>query len=169
MLFDQNLRTTFKLKNQTPLLMLMMKEIFKIVAKIIYIHEVCYRKHGFPPHFGKKQVLANSYSTDNDDSHQSNVDSWSNDNVCFSLHFFHSYYKIKPISVFLPNDSSLLEKYAYTDIFSPRLYITHVLFTHEFSLNLISKLGQSLNCTIQFFWLNMCIVEFAIPIDGWFG
>ncbi|XP_058726423.1 uncharacterized protein LOC131597764 [Vicia villosa] len=33
-----------------------------------YIVEVCYRKHGFPPNFGKKQVPANATTTNNGDN-----------------------------------------------------------------------------------------------------
>lgn len=31
--------------------------------------DVCYRKHGFPPSFGKKQVSANATNADNGESH----------------------------------------------------------------------------------------------------
>lgn len=32
--------------------------------------EVCYRKHGFPPHFGKKGISANSCSSNGNDEQQ---------------------------------------------------------------------------------------------------
>lgn len=36
------------------------------------------------------------------------IDSGANGHVCSSLHLFHSYYKIKPVIVFLPNGSYTL-------------------------------------------------------------
>lgn len=32
--------------------------------------EVCYRKHGIPPHFGKKGISTNSYTSNGTDEHQ---------------------------------------------------------------------------------------------------
>lgn len=69
----------------------------------------------------------------------------------FFLHFFESFYKIRPIQVHLPNGNSVLVNFASNFQFSPNLYITNVLYSPGFALNLIpiSKSCQSLSCTIQ--------------------
>lgn len=62
------------------------------------------------------------------------LDLGANDHLCSSLHFFHSYYQIKPISVFLPNENFVYAKYAAIVIFSPHLHITNVIFI-QFNLS----------------------------------
>lgn len=105
------------------------------------------------------ESLCISYVSSLTCSSYSNFNIWllylgENDHVSSSLNFVHSYYKIKPISLCLPNGSCMLSKYAETVILSPYLYITNVLSTQDFSLNLISspKLCESLNCLVHFFY-----------------
>ncbi|KAI5427668.1 hypothetical protein KIW84_032905 [Lathyrus oleraceus] len=80
------------------------------------------------------------------------LDSGANDHVCSSLKLFSCYHKIQPISVCLPNGSVFLAKHAGTIQFSPHLQINNVLYTPDFSLNLVSvsKLCQSTNCKFIF-------------------
>ncbi|XP_058774998.1 uncharacterized protein LOC131649251 [Vicia villosa] len=200
--------------------------------------DVCYRKHGFPSYFTKRQASANASTTadnhtqsmnnnggegshndsgtsitqeqyaqlisllqqtnflpinhpanpsanhisthightPNEDSGKSFVstvscstyvkpdfwilDSGANDHVCSSLQMFSCYHKIKPINVCLPNGSVVLAKHAGTIQFSPHLQLHNVLFTPEFSLNLVSvsKLCQSTNCNF-IFSANDCYIQ----------
>jgi len=88
------------------------------------------------------------------------IDSGANEHICSSLHLFHSYYKIKPINVNLPNGSSVLVQYAGTVVFSPHFHITHVLYSPVFKVNLISvsKICQSLPYHVHFL-LNTCVIQ----------
>lgn len=89
------------------------------------------------------------------------VDSGANDHVCSSLHWFSSYYKIKPINVHLPNCSVVVTGYTGIITSSSYLYLSNALYTPEFSLNLlpVSKLCLTLNCTFQFF-NDKCVLQF---------
>ncbi|KAI5413228.1 hypothetical protein KIW84_057729 [Lathyrus oleraceus] len=177
--------------------------------------DVCYRKHGFPPNFTKKQTSANAsnaadtqnmmnigtegslnnssasitqeqyaqligllqqtnllpsnptsnpspnhISTHFSHTPNENSDSGANDHVCSSLKLFSCYHKIQPISVCLPNGSVVLAKHAGTIQFSPHLQINNVLYTPDFSLNLVSvsKLCQSTNCKF-IFSANDCFIQ----------
>ena len=88
------------------------------------------------------------------------IDSRANEHICSSLHLFHSYYKIKPINVNLPNGSSVLVQYAGTVVFSPHFHITHVLYSPSFKVNLISvsKICQSLPYHVHFL-LNTYVIQ----------
>ncbi|XP_058784549.1 uncharacterized protein LOC131659361 [Vicia villosa] len=69
--------------------------------KIGHTIDVCYKKHDFPPSFGKMQVSTNATNVDNGESHQVSTgaeDSGVNDHVCSSLHWFSFYHKIKRIN-----------------------------------------------------------------------
>lgn len=88
------------------------------------------------------------------------IDSGANEHICSSLHLFHSYYRIKPICVNLPNGSSVIVQYAGTVVFSPHFHITHVLYSPSFKVNLISvsKICQSLPYHVHFL-LNTCVIQ----------
>jgi hypothetical protein len=88
------------------------------------------------------------------------IDSGANDHICFSKTHFTSFYKIKPVLVTLPNGTSLYVHYAGTVHFTPHLYLTHVLYSPEFKVNLISvsKLSESLSCSVNF-GSNSCIIQ----------
>jgi len=88
------------------------------------------------------------------------LDSGANDHVCSSLSSFTSFYKIKPIHVNLPNGSSILVQHAGNVSFSSSLYLTKVLYSPTFNLNLISvsKLCKSLSCFVQFS-SDSCIIQ----------
>lgn len=66
------------------------------------------------------------------------LDLGENYHICFSRSCFTSFYRIKPIKVHLSKVNSILVHYAGNVQFSPSLYITHVLHSPEFRLNLIS-------------------------------
>lgn len=73
---------------------------------------------------------------------------------------FSCYHKIQPIRVCLPNGSVVIAKHAGTIQFSPHLQINNVLYTPDFSLNLVSvsKLCQSTNCKF-IFYANDCFIQ----------
>jgi len=64
--------------------------------------EVCYRKHGFPPHFGKNHAIANSSSLEFNEEGEE-IDDSKSDNICSYLRFLESYKQISPLHVRLPN------------------------------------------------------------------
>lgn len=74
------------------------------------------------------------------------LDSGANENICFNLSHFTSFYKIKPVCVGLPNCTSVIVHYAGNVAFTSHFYLTNVLRSLVFNLNLISvaKLCQSL-------------------------
>jgi hypothetical protein len=88
------------------------------------------------------------------------IDSGANDHICSSLDWFSSYYKIKPVHVNLPNGNSVVVNYAGNIHFSQDLYITHVLYSPEFRLNLIfvSKLCANLSCCVEFS-SHKCVIQ----------
>jgi hypothetical protein len=88
------------------------------------------------------------------------IDSGANDHICSSLEWFSSYYKIKPIHVNLPNGNSVVVNYAGNIHFSQDLYITNVLYSPEFRLNLISvsKLCTHLSCFVEFS-SHQCVIQ----------
>lgn len=87
------------------------------------------------------------------------LNSGANDHVFSSLKLFSSYYRIKPVEVSLPNENCVMVHYAGNIIFQPLLYLNHVLYVPEFSLNLISIsiLCQSLRC-FAIFIVNQCVL-----------
>lgn len=66
------------------------------------------------------------------------LDSGANDHIYFFRSWFTSFYQIKLIKVHLPNGNLVLGHCAGNIHFSPQLYITNVLYSLEFGLNLIS-------------------------------
>ena len=80
------------------------------------------------------------------------LDSGATDHVCFNLKLFHTYKRIKPILVHLPNRQTIQAHFSGTVIFSPDFYLTNVLFLPQFSCNLISisKLTATLSCKLTF-------------------
>jgi len=88
------------------------------------------------------------------------IDSGANEHICSSLSSLHSYYKIKPLNVTLPNGSSVLVDYAGTIIFSPHFHFSHVLYSLSFQVNLISvsKIYKSLYYQINFL-ADKCVIQ----------
>jgi hypothetical protein len=80
------------------------------------------------------------------------LDSGASHHICISLNWFQSYIEINPINIKLPNGNFAIAKYSGTVSFSPQFTITNVLYVPDFSINLIavSKLCQTLNCSIKF-------------------
>jgi len=80
------------------------------------------------------------------------IDSGANDQICSSLQFFSSFYKIKPIRVSLPNGQFVIVEYVGNVQFSPQLHISHVLYSPMFKMNLIyvSKLCASISYHVIF-------------------
>lgn len=70
----------------------------------------------------------------------------------FFFIFFNFIYKIKSTNVNLPNGSSVIVNYAGNIFFSPSVYLTNVLYSPTFKLNLISvsKLCDSISCFLNF-------------------
>jgi len=66
------------------------------------------------------------------------IDSGANEHICSSIHFFSSVYPITPIHVNLPNGQTVSVHQAGTVQFSPHFHISHVLFSSQFKVNLIS-------------------------------
>jgi len=71
-------------------------------------------------------------------SHHWLIDSGANEHICSFMTLLHSFYKIKPINVTLPNDTSVLVHYVGTVTFSPSFHIINVLYSPHFQVNLIS-------------------------------
>lgn len=65
---------------------------------------------------------------------------------------FTSFYKINPISIKLPNSSTVTANYAGTIHFSKEFVIFNVLYIPEFTFNLIfvQSLTRDINCTLTF-------------------
>jgi len=80
------------------------------------------------------------------------IDSGANDHVFCSMHYFSSFYKIKPTRVSLPNGHLVMVEYAGNVTFYPTLHISHVFYSPMFKINLIfvSKLCESLSCHVDF-------------------
>ncbi|KEH29684.1 hypothetical protein MTR_4g048330 [Medicago truncatula] len=66
------------------------------------------------------------------------IDLGANEHICCSLSLLHSFHKIKPMNVILPNGTSVIVHYAGTAIFSRTFHITNVLYSPHFKVNLIS-------------------------------
>lgn len=65
------------------------------------------------------------------------IDFGANDHICSSLHFFDSCYRIKPLNVYVPNNSSVQVHYAGNVQISPFISIFIVLYSDAFKVNLI--------------------------------
>jgi len=66
------------------------------------------------------------------------IDSGANEHICCDLQLFTSYHSISPVDVTLPNGSIVTVTHAGTIIFSPQFYLTNVLYSSSFKLNLMS-------------------------------
>jgi len=88
------------------------------------------------------------------------IDSGANEHTCCDLKLFTSYHSISPVNVTLPNGSIVTVTHASNITFSPQLYLTNVLYSSSFKLNLMSvhKVCESLSCLFQFF-PNQCIIQ----------
>ena len=93
------------------------------------------------------------------------LDTGATDHVCFSLSKFHSYKKIRPISVQLPNGNKIVTETAGTIIFSNDFFLTNVLYIPQFSFNLISvsKLISHLECQITFS-ATACVIQDQVSL-----
>jgi hypothetical protein len=85
------------------------------------------------------------------------IDSGANEHIRSSLNVLHSFHKIKPVNVILPNGTSVIVHYAGTAVFSRTFHITNVLYSSHFRVNLISfsKLVHVLSYQVNFL-LNKC-------------
>ena len=83
------------------------------------------------------------------------IDSGANEHICSSMHFLHSFYKIKHILVNLPNGTSVLVHYVGTVSFSPNFHINNVLYSPHFHVNLIfvSKLCKLMTYKFNFVYI----------------
>lgn len=105
-------------------------------------------------------IMCNTVSSPTLSSSSWILDSRANDHICSSLKMICSYYIIQPILVKHPNGNCVIVQYANNIVFSPLLYVHHVLYAPKFSLNLISisKLCQNLNCSAVFF-VKQCLLQ----------
>lgn len=80
------------------------------------------------------------------------IDSGASHHICASLHWFHSYSEISPMTIKLPNGHQIITKYAGTINFSTDLTIKNVLYVPNFHINLISvtNLCFDSNCLVSF-------------------
>jgi hypothetical protein len=88
------------------------------------------------------------------------LDSGANEHICTTLSLFTSIHSIPPVYVNLPNGSSVVLNQAGTIVFSPQFYLTNVLYSPTFKLNLMSvaKVCQSLSCVFHFSD-NQCLIQ----------
>jgi len=88
------------------------------------------------------------------------LDSGANEHICSHLPHFTSLYLIKHVYVTLPNNTTVVIDQAGTIIFSPQFYLTNVLYSPTFKLNLMSvaKVCQSLSCVFHFSD-KQCIIQ----------
>ena len=118
-------------------------------------------KH-FCSHVSSLQHVHHSAHTDFLVSHSSPwiLDSGATDHITSSLKWFENYAQIEPITIKLPNGSSVLSKYSGTVCFSPSLVIHNVLYVPNFTFNLISisKLITFFPCKLKFY-NNLCEIR----------
>ncbi|PNX75766.1 peptide transporter PTR2, partial [Trifolium pratense] len=74
-----------------------------------------------PMHSGKATPTVGPSSNHIHTTPTPKTDSGANDHICSSLHWFSSFYKIKPIHVNLPNGNSVIVKYAGNDLSSKKM------------------------------------------------
>jgi transposase InsO family protein len=88
------------------------------------------------------------------------IDSGANEHICSSLQFFSDIHDIPPMHVNLPNGQTVNVNQAGTVHFSSDFHISHVLFSAQFKVNLISvsKMLQSLSCFVHFH-KSGCIIQ----------
>jgi hypothetical protein len=80
------------------------------------------------------------------------LDTGATDHVCFSIKFFQCLKRIKPITIKLPNGSSVTTCFVGSILFTSKFHLTDVLYIPDFSYNLISvpKLTLNLKCHLIF-------------------
>jgi len=80
------------------------------------------------------------------------LDTGATDHVTHDLNQFSTFYKIKPVTVRLPNNSTVIAEYAGTKYSTNDFIIYNVLYIPDFSFNLISvqSLIKDLNCRLIF-------------------
>jgi len=80
------------------------------------------------------------------------LDTRATDHVTQDLNQFSTFYKIKPVTVRLPNNSTVVAEYAGTKYFTNDFIIYNVLYIPDFSFNLIyvQSLIKDLNCRLIF-------------------
>lgn len=88
------------------------------------------------------------------------LDTGATDHICCSLHWFTKHTQIQPVTVNLPNGSTVVSHFSGTVQLSPTLIIQNVLFLPHFNFNLlsISKLASDANCSV-FFGPNSCYIQ----------
>ncbi|KAF1875882.1 hypothetical protein Lal_00006513, partial [Lupinus albus] len=148
--------------------------------------DICYKKHGYPPHCDKSNSSNNNVITvqnDNVGNSSNNEDrimgftqdqhrailtmlkeptsQSSTDHICHSLSMYQSFKKIDHIHIKMPNGNQISTTIAGTVMFSNCFYLTNVYYIPEFSFNLISvsKLTNRLNCFLTFCKTNCKIQE----------
>jgi hypothetical protein len=105
------------------------------------------------------KLFTNSASSKFDDTSMI-VDTGATHHTCHDLSWFTSYYKIKSISVTLPNKSIVEACYKGNVQLSDSLHIQNVLYLPQFAVNLISvsKLCKEQGCILNF-EANQCIIQ----------
>lgn len=80
------------------------------------------------------------------------LDTGAIDHICSTLFVFQSYKRIRPVTVNLPNGSTIVSNFSGSVFFSKDFYLTDVPYIPDFSFNLISisKLTESLSCKLIF-------------------
>ena len=80
------------------------------------------------------------------------LDTGATNHVTHDLSQFSSFYKIKPITIILPNNSTVIAEFVGTKNFSYSLIIFNVLYIPEFSFNIIfvQTLIKDSNCKLIF-------------------
>ncbi|RHN55321.1 hypothetical protein MtrunA17_Chr5g0416521 [Medicago truncatula] len=98
------------------------------------------------------------------------IDSGASHHICASLHWFHSYSEISPMTIKLPNGHQIITKYAGTINFSADLTIKNVLYVPNFHINLISvtNLCFDSNCLVSF-TNKKCHTGTESLEDDWFS
>ena len=88
------------------------------------------------------------------------IDSGANEHIFCNLNLVSSYHPISPVPVTLPNGSIVTVTHSGKITFSSQFYLTNVLYSPHFKLNLMSvaKVCESLSCVFQFS-LNQCIIQ----------
>jgi len=88
------------------------------------------------------------------------IDFGANEHICCNLNLFSSFHPISPIPITLPNGYTVTVTHSGNITFSSQFYLTNVLYSPHFKLNLMSvaKVCESLSCVFQFS-LNQCIIR----------
>ena len=80
------------------------------------------------------------------------LDLGANEHICPNFSFFTSLHRIKPVRVILPNNTSIIVRFAGNVVFTPQFYLTNVLYSPLCQMNLLSvaKLYESLSYVLHF-------------------